>query len=164
MGYLLFPDGPRKETGPSQGVFHVDMTGQKHVGQNRHPRKQLDILKRPPQADLDQIVGRHFRDVVAVEEDFPRLRAIIAGDAVHQAGFPRPVGPDHRHQLPGVHLQVHVLQGNDAAEGQGYVPYLQFGTVPFGGPIPEYRRFPAVGLHLILLFPDKILIFSFPGT
>ena len=58
MADLLPADRRQEETCRTQPVTAMDMTGQKEVGQNGHPREKLDILECPPDADSDQTHAR----------------------------------------------------------------------------------------------------------
>jgi hypothetical protein len=71
----------------------MDMTRQRHIGQDGHAGKQLDVLESSADTDADQLVRMQMRNVLAVENNLPLLRMIESGNAIEQTGFACAVRP-----------------------------------------------------------------------
>jgi len=52
-------------------------------------------------------------------EDIPPRGPVDAGNAVEEGGFPRAVGADQGHHLPGLNLEAYLVQGPETAEIHG---------------------------------------------
>src|SRR5512145_1281349 len=125
----------------------VDMTRQRHIGQDGHSGKQFYILKGSADADADQLMRMQMGDVLTVEDDLPLLGMVKPGDAVEQTGFARAVGSNHSHQFAGMHGHVNVLDRHNAAEAETQILYFQFGFFVFFGPADHYGRPTAECFH-----------------
>ena len=64
-------------------------------------------------------LGRQARDVLAVEQDLPRGRAQVAGQAIEEGALARPVRPDDRADLLALDFEADAVQGHQATKAHG---------------------------------------------
>jgi hypothetical protein len=62
--------------------------------------------------------------VLAIEQDAPCVRSLQAGDDPQQAGLAAAGRSQQGHQFTGRDGEADIVQGGEAAEGLGYVFYL----------------------------------------
>jgi hypothetical protein len=65
-----------------------------HIFQYRQIVEKLRLLKSPVNPQGRNLVSLEAGNRSPLEEDFPGIQGINAGDGVQQGGFPRSVGPD----------------------------------------------------------------------
>ena len=94
----------------------TDLTAEEHVlgdvevvGQGEVLVDELD----PESGGRTRIGDRHR---VPLEGDLPAVEAVDAGDALHQGRLPGAVVTDQRRDLPGMHLEVDVVEDVDGSE------------------------------------------------
>ena len=78
----------------SEGAVIFDGRAHLQVFQDRHARKDATAFGRLRDAEPRDLVGRHLRDVAAVEQDLPRAGAWLAEDRHHQRRLAGAVGAD----------------------------------------------------------------------
>ena len=86
------------------------MASQTNVVQDGHTPEQLNLLKRPRQAQSGSLVGGIAGDVLALEDELAFLGTVQSVDAVHHARFSRSVGPDYGENLTLSDLEAHIGQ------------------------------------------------------
>ncbi len=92
------------------------------VLEDRHPAEDPASLGRVGDAPMDELVGRHVSDVVAVEGDRSRARVDQAADRAQGRRLAGAVAAEERHDLARVDLQGDPLQGVDVhVEGMDVV-------------------------------------------
>ena len=74
----------------------------------------------PDVALAHRLVGR----VLAVEVDRALIGRLQAGDDAEQRRLARAGGPEQRHQLAAGHVQAHVVERDEAAEGLAQIADL----------------------------------------
>src|SRR5207244_12326941 len=94
--------------------------GRKHrIGEERQVAKGPRVLKSAGHAALHDFPGPQASDVLAAENDAPRIGAQDLGDQAQKGGLPRAVGPDQAHDLVARKLEAHRVDGGEAAETLG---------------------------------------------
>ena len=113
---LLVPkDRPARER-VRDAADDVQVEGDAHVVEDRERREEADVLERPRDAVLGDLVGCEAVDVVAAERDAALGRLIDAGDEVEDSGLTRAVRPDEPKELVGLNLEVERVDRCEAAE------------------------------------------------
>ena len=85
-------------------------------------RKDIDDLKRPRDTLLAGLMRRKSRDVPALKDDLAFIRFEQAGNEIEEGGLPRPVGPDHGHDLSLVHGEIRSVDRHKRAKAFGQAP------------------------------------------
>ena len=86
---------------------------------DRQRREDPRVLERPAKPHSRARVGRQRRDVEAAEDHPPLRRRDKARQHVKERRLSRAVRADEAEDLPGLHVHVDVVDGPDAAEGDG---------------------------------------------
>ena len=118
---LRLPEFRRAEGGVQQVIVQVLGKGHLHVFDDRHIRKQPDILKGPGDPGLHELVDLFAVQGDAVQQDGAFRGDIYAGEEVENRGLSGAVGADEAHQLAGIDGEVEILHGVKAAEGNAQV-------------------------------------------
>src|SRR5690349_10468322 len=92
------------------------MAAEQEVLEHGGVLEQLDVLERPRDAAPRDLVRRHPRDVLAVEDQTARGRLVDARDQVEDRRLAGAVGPDDREDLARLDLEAHAVDGPEAAE------------------------------------------------
>src|SRR6185369_14410772 len=95
------------------------------VFQNRHVPEQLDILESPDKSTGGEHLGRHSRYILALQVYRPRCLAVNAGNDIEKGRFPCAVRTYDARNVPFAGVEGNVLQGGDAAESLGKLPYFK---------------------------------------
>src|SRR5437763_1806933 len=86
---------------------------QLHVVESGRAREQVEALEHEPDlpvAHRRELILRHPRDVVSIEEVLARCRAIETTRNVHERGLARSRWARHGEKLAGVDVEVHAAQ------------------------------------------------------
>jgi hypothetical protein len=97
----------------------VDVSSQLNVLEDGHSLKELDILEGTGNSGAGHFMGAQAGNFPAVENDLSGVGCIEFGDAVDQAGLPRPVGADQGKKDPPGDIQIDLVKGLDPSEMQG---------------------------------------------
>ncbi len=92
-------------------VFKILVAGQEQIVQHRHAAEKLDILKRPGDAEVGDLVRRGLSQAPLPVIDVAPGQMIESGDAVEQAGLAGAVGSDDRGDQTRIDGHVHAGQG-----------------------------------------------------
>ena len=91
----------------------ADLEPEGHVLEDGHVAEEGVVLEDETDPALVQgVLGR----VAAIEDHSSRIRLLQAGDDAQDGGLARSRGAQEGHQLPGLHLEVQVLQDGVLAE------------------------------------------------
>ena len=104
-----------------QELFHepralVGVAAEQEVLEHGGVLEQLDVLEGPRDPAPGDLVGRHARDVLAVEDQASGRWLVDARDQVEDRRLPGAVGADDREDLAGLDREAHPVDGPDAAE------------------------------------------------
>ena len=110
---------------PLRERAHARVRADEEVLEDGHVLEEDDVLERARDAEPDDAVRRRASQVLAVEHDASLVRAVEARDEVEERCLARAVRADQPADLPGVELQRHVGEGEDAAEPPRDVLYRQ---------------------------------------
>jgi hypothetical protein len=91
------------------------------VVEDRHRRKERDVLERPRDSQPDDPVRRRVEQVLAHEHHAPRLRPVQARDDVERRRLACAVRTDQAHDLALVGVERDAVERDDAAEARGDV-------------------------------------------
>ena len=83
-------------------------------------RQEVEALEHEadaPGAHPGELRVRERRDVLALQQVGPRVRAVEQTEHVHKGGLARARGPHDRHELAGHDREVHAAQRPDGAGG-----------------------------------------------
>ena len=83
-------------------IAGVGMVGDAHVVQHRQVREQADVLERPGDPQLVDLMRFQSGDFLPIEHDPAGGRHIHAGDHVKDGSFPGAVGADQAVQIAGI--------------------------------------------------------------
>src|SRR5262249_33808794 len=86
-----------------------------------HRPEELDVLEGAGDAALHDRVRRLAEEALALEADRPRVGLVEARDQVEERRLAGAVRPDQPDDLPGLDIERHVIDGDDAAETSPYV-------------------------------------------
>ena len=101
--------------------LHPHVTSHHHVGEHGHVGEQADVLVRPRDPQLGNLVGCHADHARAVELDRSRGRLDDAGQLIEEGRLARPVGADHGDDRVSGDLEVDLAIGDEALEALGEV-------------------------------------------
>ncbi len=113
---LLGAHGGKPQEGAPPARLHADVAADHHVGQDRHGAEEADVLERPADPDLDDLVRRASDERLALERDLARGRLEHAGELVEERRLAGPVRADERHDGAPRDGEVHVAVRDQAAE------------------------------------------------
>src|SRR5664280_1428774 len=125
----------------------VNVPGECHIGQYRHSREKLYVLKCSADTHSDKIGSMEMSNVLAVKKYFPFLGMVKSGNAIEQTGFTSPIGTDDGHQFAGVNAKINILYSDNSAKGQMQALDFQLGFFIFFSPVTHYRWPAAKGFH-----------------
>jgi hypothetical protein len=132
-GQGLGPDGclglasARASKGPSERVAaHAAVRAEHHVLQHGPLQLQRRVLEGACQPMRGHARGRNLGDVLAVDGDGARLRAVVPADAVEERGLACAVGPHQPEDLARGNREAHVVEHGDPAEMQVHPVQFQF--------------------------------------
>src|SRR2546421_7101487 len=113
------------EGGPEHALAETAVQARHHVLEDGHAAEELCRLKRAAEAAGSDRAGLEADERHAVETDLAAVGRVDAADDVQQRGLARAVGADDAKDLSFVQSQVDAVERDDAAEGDGDVPYHQ---------------------------------------
>jgi hypothetical protein len=103
--------------GQDVGFVAADVGAHLQVFSDGHAGEHAAAFGHHGQPLPDQIPGALAPDALAQVFDVAIVDRQDAGDGFHRGGLARSVGADQRDQLALVHLEIHALDGLDAAIG-----------------------------------------------
>src|SRR5437867_1179842 len=104
-----------EERVPELGA-HAAVLPQADVVERRHVLEEADVLERPRDSERGHLVRARAGDLPILEEDSAAGRREDAGDAVEERGLAGAVGADEREDLAALHVEGHVVDGQESAE------------------------------------------------
>src|SRR5205807_1455107 len=104
------------EEGVPDFRVHAGVLADAHVVEGRHVGEEPDLLKRPSDAELGDLVGLEPGDVLPLENDRARGRRVDAGDRVEERGLARTVRPDEREDLALADLETDLVDRRQSSE------------------------------------------------
>ncbi len=94
------------------------VTADQQIAEHGRVLEQLDVLEGAGDAEPRDAVGRHFGDVLVLEEDLARGRRVDARDQVEDRAFAGAVRSDDGEDLALLHRKGHRIDRFQAAEMQ----------------------------------------------
>jgi len=132
QGLALKPPRPgRAEHAAPEAHLVQGVPGHPHVVQHAHAAEQPDVLEGPGHAQAGN-GGRGFAgDVLAEEPDRSRRGPGQAREHVEERSLARAVGADEAEDLAFLHLEAHIRDSHEPAEGLGKVVHCENGAHDF---------------------------------
>lgn len=112
---MLRPRTAREGTQEALALLEI-LHGQAQVFAHRQLENQVGDLERARQTGGEHPVGRQARHLAPIEVHRARAGTNRAADQVEQAALARPIGSDHRGDLPGQGLEAQILHRPQRAE------------------------------------------------
>src|SRR3990172_3631532 len=105
----------------AETAVHAD----EDVLQDRHLRKETDVLEGPADAELCNPIRGQADEGTPVESDGAPIGLIHPGKHVEECRLPRSIGTNDGDDLPLWHRTVHLIDGNETAEALGHLVRLK---------------------------------------
>ncbi len=98
-----------------------------HVLEHRHRAEELDVLERPRDALAHDLERGLLEERRSVEQHVPGVRLVETRDDVERRRLAGAVRPDEARDVALLDVERDAVEGDDSAEAQGDVPYLEEG-------------------------------------
>ena len=106
-------------------ALHLAVRADHHVLEHGEAREQGQVLKRPRNAEIGDLVSIDIEEVVAVEQDLTRVRFVDPRHDVEQRGLARAVGADQPADLVLVDRERQVVERDDTTEPHGHFSNIE---------------------------------------
>ena len=101
------------------------LTADKYVFRHGEVRAKVDLLEHRGDAQLNRGLRRSGANGLAFEQNFARVHAVDAGQALDQRGFAGAVFAQQGVYLAGAQREIHAIQRLDAGELNLNSPHFQ---------------------------------------